>query len=66
MIRKGDPIKFKPEFSDDGAGDVGQYVAMEDSYAHDTENPRVRIIAINTNLAYPPSDIVSLSMLEGH
>lgn len=64
MIRNGDPIKFKPEFSNDGEGDIGRYIALGDSYAHDTSNPRVKIVAINTGLPLPPTDIVSLDMLD--
>lgn len=64
MIRKGDAIKFKPECSDDGEGDLNKFIAAEDSYAHDTSNPRVLVVAVNTNLPYPPTAIVPLSMID--
>lgn len=59
MIRKGDPISFKPEWRD--AGDTFQYVATCDQH-----DDRVDVVALGTDLAFPPINTVKLYMIEGH
>jgi hypothetical protein len=61
-ITKGQRVFFKPEFSQ--PGDVSAvYVAVCDSYAHDTDRPRVIIANANSTLAIIPQELIDLHML---
>jgi hypothetical protein len=59
MIKKGDAIAFKPEWSD--AGDTTQYFAASDEY-----DGRVMVTsAVTESLPLPPVSVVPVSMIEG-
>lgn len=58
MIRKGDTVRIKPEWQDDG-DDTFHWIAVEDE-----DGGRVRIQATNTGLRFPPNQVVQTSMLE--
>lgn len=57
-IRKGDPIRIKPEWQDDGDGEL-EWIAVDDE-----EKGRVSIMATNTGLTYPPVNTVRADMVD--
>lgn len=61
-ITKGQRVFFKPEFAE--PGDVeAVYVAVCDSYAHDTDRPRVIIANLKCDLPINPQTLIDLYML---
>lgn len=58
MIKKGDQVRIKPEWQDEG-DDSFLWLAMEDE-----DGGRVTICPIGTGLSYPPRQVVQTSMLE--
>lgn len=57
MIRKGDTVKIKPEWQDDGDDQI-TFIAVDDE-----EKGRVTIEA-QIGLAYNPQQVVRVDMLE--
>ncbi|MGA7178149.1 MAG: hypothetical protein WBX11_00985 [Thiobacillaceae bacterium] len=58
MIKKGDIVRIKPEWRDEGDEEF-TWIALEDE-----DGGRVRIAPINTGLPIPPNQIVNTDMLE--
>lgn len=58
MIKKGDTVYIKPEWQDKG-DETLHWIALEDE-----DGARVRIMAIDTGLAFPPNQVVEIKMLE--
>ena len=58
MIKKGDTVRIKSEWQDDG-DNLFTWVALEDE-----DGGRVRIAPINSGLALPPNQVVDVQMLE--
>jgi len=58
MIKKGDEVKIKPEWQDDG-DDEFIWVAADDE-----ENGRVAIYPSNINTHFKPTHVVNIFMLE--
>lgn len=58
MIKKGDVVKLKPAYQDPG-DDKYTWKAIEDE-----DGGRVRIMPVDTSLAFPPNYVVEVSWLE--
>jgi hypothetical protein len=58
MIRKGDEVTIRPEWRDQGDEEF-TWVACDDE-----EKGRVTITPVNTGLAIPPRQTVSVEMLK--
>ncbi|MFY9327485.1 MAG: hypothetical protein WAO76_05620 [Georgfuchsia sp.] len=58
MIKKGDTVKFKPEWQDEG-DDNFTWIALEDE-----DGGRVRIAPLITGMSIQPNQIVNTYMLE--
>ena len=58
MIKKGDTVKIKPEWMDEG-DDALVWVALEDE-----DGGRVRIHPVGTGLDFPPNQVVTTDMIE--
>lgn len=59
MIKKGDPVKIKPQWLEPGE-EIYTYVAVEDQIEG---RDNIKIMATNTTLQFPPVNGVLLSML---
>lgn len=61
MIRRGDKIRFKPEWRE--PGDAAQYYAHSDEW----DDGRVQVTTLPTEaLPLPPINTVRVDMIEGH
>lgn len=58
MIRKGDTIRIRPEFQDDG-DDQFRWIAVEDSHDERGKMPRLKITPTDTGLAIAPVYVVT-------
>lgn len=58
MIKKGDTVKIKPEWQDEGDENF-TWIALEDE-----DGGRVRIAPLDTGLQLQPNQIVNTFMLE--
>lgn len=58
MIKKGDKVKIRPEWRDEGDEDF-VWIALEEE-----DGGRVRIAPLNTGLSIQPNQIVTTDMLE--
>ncbi len=56
MIKRGDIVTLRDEFRDEG--DHAIYVAVEDSHDKRGKMPRLKIMATDTGLAFPPVEVV--------
>jgi len=59
MIRKNDTIRIKPEWQDEGDDEI-HWLAIEDE-----DGGRVKAIATNLGLSFPPVSVFHVYMLEG-
>lgn len=57
MIRKGDTVTIKPEWQDPGDSEF-RWIAVDDE-----EGGRVSIMPVDTGLAIPPVQTVTVDML---
>lgn len=60
MIKRGDIVKIKPEWQDEG-DDVYTWMAMDDE-----EKGRVMISPIDRPATFPGTSVVRVDMLERH
>ena len=58
MIKKGDTVKIKPVWRDEGDEDF-TWIALEDE-----DGGRIRIAPLDTGLSIQPNQIVNIDMLE--